>query len=93
MEEKYVESSIQNGDDCATFITFTHPFTDSCEHNTSALLITAGQAKKDFFKIGSVIVVVIDTINTGTDGRNSISTVIAEAEIDTGETGTDIIGG
>ena len=37
--------------------------------------------------------VVIYTINTDTNGRNSISKVSAEAKIDTGETGTDMIGG
>ena len=35
---------------------------------------------------------VIYTINTDTNGRNSISKVSAEAKIDTGETGTDMIG-
>ena len=65
---------------------------DRCEWNTFTLLITSGHSTRVENLLGSVRAVEMDGI-TKTDGRDNISTVGAEAETDTKETRTGIIGG
>ena len=65
---------------------------DKYKWNTSALSITSGQVKKEETLLGSARAVAMDIISTKTDGRDSRNTVRVEAEVDTGETGTCIIG-
>ena len=55
-------------------------------------MITAGQATRVETSLRSVRAVAMDRI-TDTDGRNSIRTVRAEAQIETGEIDTGRIGG
>ena len=70
-----------------------HPFVDRCERNTSTFLITADQETRAETLIRSARAVAMDGIFTDMDGRNIISTVGAEAEIDIRETGTGRIVG
>ena len=86
-------NSTPKGIASATVLDCTHPSEDRYEQTKSALSITVGRATMEEISIGIArLVAVVGTITMVGD-RDSIITDAAEAEIETGETGTTITGG
>ena len=91
MVDKSAPKYIQKGTASATIIDRMNPSVDRCEWNTPPLSITARRAKRgETLLISERDVAVVETcIRMGC--RDSSSTITAEVDIDTGETGAIIL--
>ena len=93
MSEKYASSYIQKGTASTTVLACTHPSADRCERNKYTLFINSRWATREETLLGIARSVAVFGTHIRMGGRDRGSTVVAEVEIDTEETGTNRIGG